>query len=257
MKILNFFSILFLAALISCDAEFGTVGSFDSGTNTTQGSYANMLVINDFMYVINKEKLQTYSLEKPEEPALLNDQEVGFNIESLLHHKGSLFIGSAQAMFIYEIDELGIPNRTSVTDYQSLGNDFCMNDPIAVNDVNAFASLSSRTVGECGRFDMNEIRVYDITNLEVPQHIQTVRMDSPRGIALDGDILFVCEAESGLKVLDVSTPDSPIQIYHFNNFSAFDVIANDGLLVVVGPDKIYEYDYSDIENMVYLSELDI
>ena len=257
MKLLNLLSILCLAMLISCEAEFGSLGSSDAAANATQGSYTNMLVIGDFMYVINKEKLQTYSLQQADNPTLLDGQEVGFNIESLLHHKGSLFIGSAQAMFIYEIDDKGIPNRTSITDYESLGNDFCMNDPIAVNDGNAFASLSSRSVGECGRFDMNEIRVYDITNLEDPRLMQTVAMDSPRGIALDGDILFVCEAEIGLKVLDVSNPDNPVQIYHFAGFKAFDVIANDGLLVVVGPEKIYEYDYSDIHNMKYLSELDI
>lgn len=246
---------LSLAFLVSCSSEFNTLETGDQST-TTQGSYSNLLVLGDFMYVINKEKLQTFSVENPESPTLINDQEVGFNIESLLHHKGSLFIGSAEAMFIYEIDEKGIPNRTSVTEYSNLGNDFCMNDPLAVNDNNAFASISSRTTGECGRFDMNEIRVYDIQNLSNPLLITTVGMDSPRGIALDGHVLFVCEAETGLKVLDVSNPANPVQLHHFSGFRAFDVIANDGLLVVVGPDKIYEYDYSDLTNMKYLSELD-
>ncbi len=159
-------------------------------------------------------------------------------------------------MFIYEINEQGIPTRTSITEYGSLGQDFCRRDPLAVNERNAYASLSSRTVGECGRVDMNEIRVFNIENLQAPILLQTVPMESPRGITLDGNLLFVCEAESGLKVLDVTVPESPEVLYHFSGFKAFDVIADDGLLVVVGPEKIYEYDYSDISNMKFLSELD-
>lgn len=256
MKISTLYIVLCLALLASCETSFAPA---DSGVEsvTTQGSYTNMLTLGDHMYVINKEKLQTFSLADAKNPVLIDDQNVGFNIESLLHYKGNLFIGSALAMYIYEIDQTGIPTRTSITEYSTLGNDFCMNDPLAVNDVNAYASLSSRNVGECRAVDMNEIRVYDISDLSSPIFLQTVPMDSPRGIALDGALLFVAEANVGLKILDVSTPDNPKMLYHFEGFRAFDVIAKDGLLVVVGPEKIYEYDYSDIDDVRYLSEIEI
>ncbi len=255
MKVIYFVLSLSLISFISCETDFASAG--DTGTSTTQGSYANVITLGDFMYVINKEKLQTFSLGDPANPKLVDDQDVGFNIESLLHYKGNLFIGSAQAMYIYEILENGIPINKSITSYNNGGFDICANDPIAVSDSHAYASLSSRVIGECVNFDQNEIRVFDIADIQAPIHINTVEMDSPRGIALDGNTLFICEAETGLKVMDVSDPYNLRELYHFDGFKAFDVIANNGLLVVVGPEKIYEYDYSDIQNMTYLSEIDI
>ena len=255
MKLSHLFLACTFFMFLSCESDLA-LGNLETGEASTEGSYANMLVVDNFMYVINNQRLKTFSLEDSSNPELLSDYQVGFEIESLLHYKGNLFIGSALAMYIYEIDEKGIPNRTSVTEYQLFGDDFCATDPIAANDNNAFASLATSALGNCARVDVNEIQVFDIQDLSNPQVIASASMDSPRGIALDGNYLFVTEAELGLKVLDVSNPSNPVQMYHFDGFKAFDVIANDGLLVVVGPDKIYEYDYSNIENMTYLSELD-
>jgi hypothetical protein len=159
-------------------------------------------------------------------------------------------------MFIFDIDESGIPVFTSVTEYRVFGGNLCMNDPLAVNDDYAFASLSSKEIGDCVRLGVDEIKVFNIKEPQLPVEIQRISMDSPRGIALDGDLLFVTEANQGLKVLDVSNPTQAEPLYHFDGFKAFDVIASNGLLVVVGPEKIYEYDYSDISDMKFLSELE-
>lgn len=255
---MNKFTFLFLLCLIllaACSSEFAGVGNGDSAT-TTQGSYANMIVVGDLMYVVNKHKLQTFSINDQANPRLLNEREIDFSIESLLHYKGSLFIGSPEGMFIFTLDEYGIPKFTSVTEYSVFSGNLCMNDPLAVNDEYAFASLSSKEIGDCVRLGIDEIKVFNIKEPKSPVEIQRIPMDSPRGIALDGNLLFVTEANQGLKVLDVSNPLQANLLYHFDGFQAYDVIANDGLLVVVGPEKIYEYDYSEIENMKFLSELD-
>ncbi|GLR18714.1 LVIVD repeat-containing protein [Portibacter lacus] len=250
MKYIFIFLVIFLSACSNLDR------ADVSSTATQSGSYANLLVINDYMYVINKEKLQTFDVKDGANPILLDDLDLGFNIESLLYHKGNLFIGSQSSMFIYEIAKSGIPQEKSVTNYGFFGEDFCRQDPITVNDEYAYASLSARISGECARFQLNELRVYDISNIAQPELINSIQMESPKGLALDGDVLFVCEKENGLKVFDVSDPLNLELIHHFDGFDAFDVIADDGLVIVVGPEKIYEYDYSDIDNMKYLSQLD-
>mgnify|MGYP000285562336 CR=1 FL=1 len=255
MKLSHLFFIGALLLFVACETDLA-FSTFEPSDATTQGSYANMIVLDDHMYVINKENLQTFALEDPTAPELVDEQFLGFNIESLLHYKGNLFVGSPQAMYIYQLQDNGVPLGTSVTDYSGFGADFCQRDPIAVNDDHAYASLSSLEVGQCREVDRNEIRVYDIENINNPVHLNTVQMDSPRGITLDGDLLFICEANDGLRVMDVTDPENFVDLHHFKGFKAFDVIANNGLLVVVGPEKIYEYDYSDIENMRYLSELD-
>lgn len=250
--------ILFVAALISlvsCQSDLAS--DISSAGSTQSGSYANLLVIGDFMYVINIQNLSTYNVENADDPVLVDDQEIGFNIESLLHHKGNLFIGSPEAMHIFAISDDGVPERKSITEYGTLDQDFCRRDPIAVNDNYAFASLSSVLEGECFRQELNELRVYDISNLAEPILKNSLQMDSPRGIALDNDILFVCEARQGLKIYDVSNEVVPELLYHFDGFQAFDLIPDNGLLVIVGPEKIYEYDYSDITNVTFLGEVDI
>ena len=70
-----------------------------------------------------------------------------------------------------------------------------------------------------------------------------------------GNILFVCDNDQGLKVFDVSDPLNIDLIKHFDGFTAFDVITLDGLLLVVGPDNVYQFDYNDLENMRLVSEI--
>ncbi len=257
MKLFTLSIISTLLLMISCEATLNLNDGGLASSNALSGSYTNLLVVGDFMYAVNIQNLSTFDVSDADEPVLIDDQEIGFNIESLLHHKGNLFIGSPEAMHIFSIAEDGIPSRASFTDYGSMDEDFCRQDPIAVNDNYAYASLSSVVRTDCFRTDLNELRIYDITNLTSPQFENSIQMDSPRGIALDGNTLFVAEANVGLKVFNIEDAINPEMIYHFDGFQAFDLIPDNGLLIVVGPQKIYEYDYSDISNMTFLSELDI
>ena len=59
----------------------------------------------------------------------------------------------------------------------------------------------------------------------------------------------------GLKIFDVSNPRDIQLIKHFDFFTAFDVIPLDGLLLVVGPDNVYQFDYSDLENIKQVSQI--
>lgn len=241
--------------LTSCESAF--TPDVTESNSTVNGSYANLLVIGDFMYVINIQNLATYNVADANNPELINDQEIGFNIESLLHFKGNLFIGSADAMHIFKIGANGIPDRTSITSYGTLDEVFCRKDPIAVNEQYAFASLSSVVRNDCFRTEINEVRIYNISDTSRPSLISTLPMDGPKGIALDGNTLFVAESNTGLKIYDVSYIENPVLRYHFDGFRAYDLIPDDGLLIVVGPEKIYEYDYTDIENVTLLGTIDL
>lgn len=248
---------LFMIVLSIYSCEGLQFSDSSSSQATISGSYANMLVLDDFMYIINKEKLLTYSVYDKKDPLLIDTKDLGFNIESLLHYKGKLFIGSSESMYIYERNQSGIPVKLSETSYADFGSFFCQRDPIAVNDTHAFVTLSSVQNQWCGRFEVNELRVYDINNFQDPQIISQVTMESPKGIGLDGDYLFVCEEENGVVIFDVSVPETPKIIQHFKGFKAFDLIPDNGLLIVVGPDQLHEFDYSIISNIKYLSSIDL
>ncbi len=228
-------------------------GEFSPTAEVLSGSYANMLTLGNFLYVLGDGQLKTLSLDDPSKPEIIDEQTLDFDIESLFITGQNIFVGSMQSMFIYIIGENGVPQFQSRTDYNAFGNGACFSDPIAANATYAYSTLENSTTGEfdqCWRPELaDQMRVYDITDLSNPIQVNMLLMDAPKGIALDGDILFVTEKNDGLTIFDVSNGANPVELYHFPGFSAYDLIPANGLLMVVGDDILHQYDYSDIDNV--------
>lgn len=229
-----------------------------SNTNSNQvlsGSYANMLTIGEYLYLISNTELITYALTDPTQPEEISRTELGFGVESLFIRNNLLFIGSSTTMYIYEAGSDGIPVELNTTDYNSFGT--CTRDPIVANDSISYVTLSSTVSFGCDRFELNELRLYDIVNISNPIQVNVLPMEQPKGLGLDDNWLFVCEANDGLKVIDVSDPLDLKEVHHFPGFKAFDVIPNNGLLMVVGPDSLYQFDYSNMDEMYELSTFEL
>lgn len=224
---------------------------------TISGSYANMLAIGDFLYFVTNEEIVTYSIEDRTQPNEIHRQFVNAGVESLFHNSGKLYVGSETAMIIYLIDVNGIPQFQSRTFYNEfLDLEGC--DPIVTNDSIAYVTVSASLEGACRAFNqVNDLILYDVSDFGQPTFISRVNMIEPKGLALDGNYLFVCENDAGLKVFDVSDPFNVTEIHHFSGFNAYDVISLDGLLLVAGNDDIYQYDYSDIGDMKLISQINI
>lgn len=239
-------------AIGSCDSDLN-----DSQTNgVLSGSYANMLILDDFLYMINERELIAYSLKDPSSPVEIHKEELGFGIESMFIRGEVLFIGSASTLYIYSLGTDGIPSQISTTAYQNF-RDMCMRDPVVANESTAYVTLSTAVSSDCLRSDVNELRLYDIMDLSSPILVNSLEMEQPKGLGLDGDWLFVCEANDGLKVVDVSDPLDLKVINHFDGYRAFDVIPRSGHLLVVGPDSLYQYNYTDRNDMYLLSAMDL
>jgi len=252
---LLFLSMYFLNA---CSDDSPLSGPIDNGGSALSGSYANMLVVNPYLYIVSNDELITYNIQDEENPVELDRQNLGFGVESIFHRSGVLFIGSRTNLYIFSINAIGIPEEQSRTPYTNLdGVQPC--DPVIADETIAYVTLSSTLADEdgCGSSDVNELRLYDIVNIQNPTLISRTSMNSPKGLGLDQSILFVCEATSGLKIFDVSDPQNLVQLYHFNGFAATDVIVTNGLALVVGPENLYEYDYSDIDNVVLASTIEL
>ena len=252
-------SLFALSLLVSsCDAD-GQFAAQEAGGQVLSGSYANMLTLGDKLYVLGDGQLKTLSLADPEKPEQIDSKVLDFDIESLFISDGNIFVGSPAGMRIYTLDGNGIPEFRSLTPYEAIG-EIQPCDPIVANKDNAYATLSTSldVNGFCFRtVQLNELRIYDLDNLEQPVLINTVPMEEPKGVGLDGQHLFICENQDGLKILDVSNPLDVLEIEHFPDFRAFDVIPANGLLLVVGPELLHQFDYSDITNVTKLSTFDL
>ena len=248
------FAVLF--ASCSKEAEFSPTG--DTGI---AGSYAQFMLAGDYLYIIDDSSIKTLEVTDAAQPTLINEREIGFGIESIYRLNERLFIGSSSGLYIYTIGQNGVPEQTSAVSYtgDSPFNRPC--DPVVANDSLAFVTLNSSQVSQfCGRtvsIGINELRVYDISDLNEPILIDTVSMSGPKGLGLDGTTLFVCDSDNGLLVLDVSDPANIETIDHKQGFTAYDVIPLGGLLLVVSPNNIYQFDYTDLNNISLVAEIDI
>jgi len=242
--------------LFSCATDdINTVTN--SGTN---GSYSRMVIVSNYMYQVNSEELTTYDIADPENIIEKDRQTVGFFIESIFHMEGILFIGSGEALHIFEINDEGIPNRKSKTDYASFSEEQTPCDPVISDGDFAYVTLSSVTDPNdpCARpILLNELRIYNIANLSDPILVNTISMINPKGLAYDNDLLFVCENQRGLKVFDKSDVTNLQLIHHFEGIHTYDVIARYGLLIVIGQGAIHQYDYTSVEDMHLVSTLNL
>jgi len=241
--------IMVLGFLMSCGSDDV---AFEPLSDTQSGSYANMLTIGDRLYIISSTDITTMDISDKTEPKEINRQILGNGIESLFYYAGQLFIGSRENLFIYDISNNGIPVEISQTSYDIFDGS-CSSDPVVVNDSIAYVTLSTVEGGTCFRQPVNQLRLYDITDQSDPILINLVEMTEPKGLGLDGNWLFVCD--DGLRVLDVSDPNNVTQIHHFSGLDTYDVIVQNGLLLVVGPENLYQFDYSNMSEMSMLSTI--
>jgi hypothetical protein len=76
-------------------------------------------------------------------------------------------------------------------------------------------------------------------------------MYGPQGLGIDGDLLFICDGDAGLKIYDASDPMDITQhlVASFPSINAYDVIPMNNYLFMIGEKGFMLYDYSNIQNI--------
>lgn len=249
------FTLLCTTFFLACESGLNDAASPSSDTGVG-GSYARFVIVGSFMYVVDDASLITFDISDAANPVQIEKQAIGERIETIFNFKDKLFVGSGEGLFIYEILEDGLPEQLSATSYFEFDIFPC--DPVVANDTYAYVTLNAkrRINNPCGgtfELNVNLLKIYDITNPQQPQLLTEYEMFAPKGVGLDGTTLFICDDEAGLKIFDVTDPFNLVFIAHIEDFTAFDVITLDGLLLVVGPENVYQFDYSDLNNIQQLS----
>ena len=240
------------ALVISCNR--GGDGSGSGDASGTGGSMARFCVTDDILYVVDNNSLKLFGISEPANPVFYETrtQELGFGIETIFRMDTLLFIGANDGMYIYDIRTPDFPSRLSVTRH------IVSCDPVVAQDKYAYVTLNSVNI-RCGRTS-NVLEIYDISNPLAPVLKKTVSdFSSPLGLGVDGNKLFICDR--GLKVYDISEPESPRQIA--DNYTAnvdvrdaYDVIPLGGRLVLVASNGLFQFDYSG-DNLKLLSKINV
>jgi len=243
--IITIASLTFIGCERSADATF-----VDSTVTGQAGSLAKMVAVDNNLFVINEQELLIYDISNSLSPVYQNKVDVGFGIETIFPFANHLFIGSVDGMYIYDITDPVNPFLT--TEQQVEHITAC--DPVVANENYAYLTLNTlRTT--CGNLvPTNVLMTYDISDINNVVEVNARNMEGPKGLAIDGDHLFVCDASSGIKVFDLSEdPSFPIQIGIIPDFTGNDIVLDNGLMMVVCDDGLRQFDYSDINNITAVS----
>lgn len=209
---------------------------------------ARFSIVNNFLYGVSREKIYAFDIANGLNPQLTNSSNVGFGIETIYPFRDKLFIGSTTGMFIYDITNPSDPVQQGMFSHARS----C--DPVIADDELAYVTL--RSGNACTGFT-NQMDVLDIRDLSNPSLLKTYQMSNPHGLGKDGNILFLCDGAAGLKVYSVADPLNIQLIKEFKEPDTYDVIMLNGIAIVVAKDGLYQFDYSDPDNIRQISRLSI
>lgn len=212
------------------------------------GSMARFGIKNNVLYVLDQSNLKVFDITVKASPVKAGDISSGWGVETMFLTENNMFLGTTTGMVIYDITVPLSPQ------YKTFFSHARSCDPVIVDGNLAYITL--RTGTNCGG-SSNTLSVINIQNLVSPQILSMFIMVNPHGLGKDGDLLFICDGSAGLKIYNASDPlkitDHLISSYP--DINAFDVIPIGNVLVMIGEDGLYQYDYSNIQNISLLSSI--
>jgi hypothetical protein len=214
------------------------------------GSLARFTISGDHLYLLDGGDLQTVNVHEETNPVAKTRTQLSWDIETIFPYKTNLFIGSSSGMYIIDISSPEAP--VQISSYQHVRS--C--DPVVVDDQYAYVTLRSGTL--CQGFT-NQLEVIDISDLTAPKLLHTYPMTNPHGLGIDHETLFICDGDDGLKAFNIADVGKIDQnkIAHHKNIHALDVIPFNNILMMIGQDGIFQYDYSDPTDLKILSKIEV
>ena len=213
---------------------------------STAGSMTRFLPIDRYLYTINFNELVLFSIGDNYQPSRFARLDTGTQAETLFQLNDLLFVGSTTGMLMYDVTSPSNPNYlNSIEHFRSC-------DPVVADENYAYVTLRGGT--NCFT-ETNELQIIDIRTPEELSVVARQVMFNPHGLAIHEDYLLVCDGSAGLKVLDVSNREQPEILSTDNIPFAYDIIVDFPSALVVGEGVLYQYDLSNLPEIVKTNEL--
>jgi hypothetical protein len=225
-------------------------GSSTSGASAAGvgGSMARFGLTGNNLVAVDNHTYYNVNLSDANNPKLETQSQINWGIETMFLYSKYMFLGTTTGMMVYDLSDLNKPVYIS-SFWHATG---C--DPVVVQNNRAYVTIRGGNI--CGS-NINRMDVLDVTNVLQPKLIRSYNMDNPYGLGISGDILFICDGTSGLKVYDASDPwlISEHILASFPKIQAYDVIPLGTSLLMIGNDGFYQYDYTDVKNIKQISSI--
>ena len=237
----------FVADCEECEQTEMQTKSLASVHVNLAGSRSKMAIIGDYLYVLDMEELKSFNISNQADPDVGDSRNTWANPETLFPEGDYLYVGTTTGMIIYDTEsDPERPKQKGEVEHVEA----C--DPVVVQGDYAYVTL--RSGSDCGGIE-NELQVIDVSKKWMPVLKRQFDMDDPHGLAVEGDLLFICDGDSGLKVFDNSDPldCGDRLLYNFPGIQTSDLILNDGTAIMIAKDGVYQYDYSNPSDLQFTS----
>lgn len=237
--------------LIACTLFFTIACNKDSGINAgspqtgQNGSLSRFVIVNNYLYTISNDALSAYNISNAATPVYKSVVQVGFSIQTIFAYQDKLFIGSNTDMYIYSLANPEAPTKLSSVTYFVRGR-----DPVVAQDSVAYSTLRNEFGGG------GVLNCFNIKNINQPFIVTTRQMINPYGLGIKGAALYVCEADSGIKVFNITNTYNPVLVktVRFNE-TAYDVILTGNIMVCYIKGGISFFDISNAYLPVFISSV--
>lgn len=245
----GFGSKLFAKDCPECEKEEIQTKSSSSIRVNLAGSRSQFAIIENHLYAIDEGSIKSFNITNSTSPIFGYEKRTWDEPETLFPEGDYLFVGTTTGMKIYDA-ESDRNNPDFVSEIEHVES--C--DPVVVQG--DYAYLTLRTGSDCGGID-DELQVIDIGNMKFPKLKEQFEMTDPHGLAVDGNLLFICDGNAGLKVYDNSYPldCGDNLMYQFPAVQTSDIILNNGAAIMIAEEGVYQYDYTNPSNLTMISLL--
>jgi hypothetical protein len=225
--------------------------SFAGNSNGAIGTVNRIAEHNGYVYVIGKSRLSIFSSAGSFE--LMGQMNIGWDIETVYPKGNRLFIGTQNSMEVYNLS-----NPVEPAFEGSYWHPTSCDPVLPVSENTAYVSLRSGDFASCPG-DTNALLVLNIdSNFGQVTQIQSFTLNSPYGMTIKGNRLFVGEGANGLAVFDASDPRNLSLINIDRSIEAYDIIPHptrSDLILIAGPDGFSQYEIKASDVFLFVSNV--
>jgi len=208
--------------------------AFESRTTGQGGSLARFQIVDNYLYTVGSYEMAIFNIQNLSEPVLAGTQYAGWNIETMFHADDYLYLGSTNGMYIYDVSKPISPQYVSeFTHWEGC-------DPVVVDK--DYAYLTLRGGNDCGQLE-SVLEVIDISDKTSPTLAARHTLENPYGLGVKDKTLFVCDGTAGLKLFNKKDPLNLVLTKEFKDIQSRDVIPLENILLMIGDNTLYQYNY--------------
>ena len=210
--------------------------SFTGNSNSANGTINRIALLNNHVFVIGASKLYNFD-NTGSSMNFVEEKFISSDLETIYPQNDKLYIGTRFSMIVVDAT-----NPSAVQEQGSYWHPTSC-DPVLPMGNLAYLTLRTGDFSGCAG-DENALHVVDITNPSNPTAMNVIPMNSPYGMTMISNYLFVAEGTNGLKIFDATDPVNLVQVHSDNSVVAYDMMAhptNPNILLTTGENGLSQY----------------